>query len=77
HPYIKIIEKKTSNWSRAEAQTLTEDCLNAHQNGCISGIISQIDDMALGALQALKSRNLKPADVPITSIDGMPDAIQA
>ncbi|PYD93864.1 sugar ABC transporter substrate-binding protein [Pseudomonas syringae pv. pisi] len=77
HPDIKIIEKKTANWSRAEAQTLTEDWLNAHQNGGISGIISQNDDMALGALQAVKSRNLKPADLPITSIDGMPDAIQA
>lgn len=77
NPDIKVIEMKTANWSRAEAMTLTEDWLNAHPNGGISGIIAQNDDMALGALQAVKSRGLSPNDVPITSIDGMPDAIQA
>ncbi|MNM98616.1 ABC transporter periplasmic-binding protein YtfQ precursor [compost metagenome] len=77
NPQIKIIEMKTANWSRAEALTLTEDWLNAHPNGGIAGIIAQNDDMALGALQAVKSRGLSPADVPVTAIDGMPDAIQA
>ncbi|BBP77454.1 sugar ABC transporter substrate-binding protein [Pseudomonas gingeri NCPPB 3146 = LMG 5327] len=77
NPGIKVIEMKTANWSRAEALSLTEDWLNAHPNGGISGIIAQNDDMALGALQAVKSRGLSPNDVPITAIDGMPDAIQA
>jgi len=77
NPQIKIIEMKTANWSRAEALTLTEDWLNAHPNGGINGIIAQNDDMALGALQAVKSRGLSPEEVPITAIDGMPDAIQA
>nr|BFD42767.1 substrate-binding domain-containing protein [Pseudomonas sp. FFPRI_1] len=77
HPDIKVIEMKTANWSRAEALSLTEDWLNAHPNGGISGVIAQNDDMALGALQAIKSRGLSPSDVPVTSIDGMPDAIQA
>ncbi|WP_110946914.1 substrate-binding domain-containing protein [Pseudomonas bohemica] len=77
NPDIKVIEMKTANWSRAESLTLTEDWLNAHPNGGISGIIAQNDDMALGALHAVKSRGLSPNDVPITSIDGMPDAIQA
>lgn len=77
NPQIKVIEMKTANWSRAEALTLTEDWLNAHPKGGISGIIAQNDDMALGALQAVKSRGLSPDDLPITAIDGMPDAIQA
>ncbi|EJM88561.1 substrate-binding domain-containing protein [Pseudomonas sp. GM60] len=77
NPQIKIIEMKTANWSRAEALTLTEDWLNAHPNGGINGIIAQNDDMALGALQAVKSRGLSPEEVTITAIDGMPDAIQA
>ncbi|MGY4531970.1 putative xylitol transport system substrate-binding protein [Pseudomonas sp. TE3786] len=76
YPQIKIIEKKTANWDRAQALALTEDWLNGHPNG-ISGVIAQNDDMALGALQALKSHGLSPAEVPVTSIDGMPDAIQA
>ena len=76
HPDIKIIEKKTANWDRAQAMTLTEDWLNAHPKG-INGVIAQNDDMALGAVQALKSHGLTSKDVPVTSIDGMPDAIQA
>ncbi|ACO78399.1 periplasmic sugar-binding protein [Azotobacter vinelandii CA] len=75
HPEIKIVEKKTANWSRSEAMSLTEDWLNAYPNG-INGIIAQNDDMALGALQAVKGRNLSHQDMPITSIDGMPDAIR-
>lgn len=76
YPGIKVIEKKTANWSRAEAMNLMEDWLNAHPKG-ISGVIAQNDDMALGALQAIKNRGLTARDIPITSIDGMPDAIQA
>jgi putative xylitol transport system substrate-binding protein len=76
NPGIKIIEKKTANWDRAQALSLTEDWLNAHPKQ-IAGIVSQNDDMALGALQALKSHGVSPKDVPITSIDGMPDAIKA
>lgn len=56
--------------------TLTEDWLNAHPKG-INGVIAQNDDMALGAVQALKSHGLTSKNVPVTSIDGMPDAIQA
>ncbi|WP_420991953.1 substrate-binding domain-containing protein [Cupriavidus sp. 30B13] len=76
YPGIKVIEKKTANWSRAEAMNLMEDWLNAHPKG-IHGVIAQNDDMALGALQAIKNRGLTPRDIPITSIDGMPDALQA
>jgi putative xylitol transport system substrate-binding protein len=46
HPDIKIIEKKTANWDRAQALALTEDWLNAHPKG-INGVIAQNDDMAL------------------------------
>ena len=76
YPGIKVIEKKTANWDRAQALNLTEDWLNAHPKQ-INGIISQNDDMALGALQALKSHGMSAKDVPITGLDGMPDAIKA
>ena len=69
---IKIIEKKTANWDRAQALTLTEDWLNAHPKG-INGVIAQNDDMALGAVQALKSHGLTSKEVPVTSIDGEHD----
>jgi putative xylitol transport system substrate-binding protein len=71
---IKVIEQKTANWSRAEALTLTENWLTAHP-GQIGGIIGQNDEMALGAIEALKSQNLDPKKIPVAGVDGVTDAI--
>ncbi|WP_310584097.1 substrate-binding domain-containing protein [Deinococcus sp.] len=71
---IKVLEQKTANWSRAEALTLTENWLTAHP-GQINGIIGQNDEMALGAIEALKSQNLDPKKIPVAGVDGVTDAI--
>ncbi|HYG07283.1 MAG TPA: substrate-binding domain-containing protein [Stenotrophomonas sp.] len=76
YPLITVIEMRTANWSRAEAMDLMEDWLNAHP-GQINVVIAQNDDMALGALEAIKQRGLDPRRIHVTSIDGMPDAIRA
>ncbi len=76
NPGVKILEHKTANWSRAEAQSLMENWLTAHP-GQIQGIISQNDEMGLGALQATKAAGLDPAKMPIAGIDGVTDAILA
>ena len=54
-PDIKVLEKKTANWSRAEGLSLMENWLTAHPNE-IKGVIGENDEMALGALQAIKGR---------------------
>src|SRR5690606_41073537 len=53
-PEVKVLEQQTANWSRAEAQTLMENWLTAHQ-GQINGVIGQNDEMALGAIEAIRS----------------------
>ena len=75
-PDVKILEQQTGNWSRAEAQTLMENWLTSHP-GQINGIIGQNDEMALGAIEAIKSANLKVEDFAIAGIDGVTDAITA
>ncbi len=73
---VKILETKTANWSRAEAQALVENWITAHP-GQITGIAAENDEMALGALDAAKSAGLDPKQVKIAGIDGIDDALNA
>ena len=76
YPDVKVLEMKTANWSRAEAMALMENWLSAHPDQ-IDGIIGQNDEMALGAIQALKAAGLETKDFAIAGIDGVTDAMLA
>ncbi|ABG12378.1 sugar ABC transporter substrate-binding protein [Yersinia pestis] len=73
---INVLERKTANWSRAEAMPLMENWLQKHR-GKINGVIGQNDEMALGAIEAIKSAGLNVQDFAIAGIDGVSDAIRA
>jgi putative xylitol transport system substrate-binding protein len=75
-PKVKVLAMKTANWSRAEAQSLMDDWLTRYP-GHINGVIGQNDEMALGAIEAIKSANLKLSDFAIAGIDGITDALLA
>jgi len=76
HPDIKLIASKSGNWSRAEGQAVMENWLSAYA-GQIHGVLSENDEMALGAIEAIKSAGLNPADIPVIAIDGIPDGKRA
>lgn len=76
YPNVKVLEMKTANWSRDEALKLMEDWLSAHP-GQINGVIGQNDEMALGAIQAIKQAGLNMKDFPTSGIDGVTDAMTA
>jgi putative xylitol transport system substrate-binding protein len=73
---VKILERRTANWSRAEAMDLMQNWLSRHR-GAIQGVIAQNDEMALGAIEAIRSAGLKVNSFAIAGIDGVTDAIQA
>jgi putative xylitol transport system substrate-binding protein len=75
-PDVKVLEDQTANWSRAEAQTLMENWLTAHPNQ-INGVIGQNDEMALGAIEAIKAAGLDVKSFAIAGIDGVTDALRA
>jgi putative xylitol transport system substrate-binding protein len=75
-PDVTVLEQQTANWSRAEAQTLMENWLTAHP-GEIGGVIGQNDEMALGAIEAIKAAGLSVDDFAIAGIDGITDALSA
>ncbi|SDS77318.1 substrate-binding domain-containing protein [Microlunatus soli] len=74
YPKIKVLAQDTANWKRDEAVNKTKNWLSAHGDD-IDGVVSQNDDMGLGALQALKESGRK--DVPIVGIDGIEDGLNA
>jgi putative xylitol transport system substrate-binding protein len=76
YPDIKVVEEKTANWSRTESLNLMQNWLTAHP-GQINGVIGENDEMALGAIQALKAAKIDPKTLAIAGIDGVSDAIQA
>lgn len=75
-PNVNVLEQQTANWSRAEAQTLMENWITAHP-GEIDGVIGQNDEMALGAIEAIKAAGLDVNDFAIAGIDGVTDALMA
>lgn len=76
HPEIKVLEKKTANWSRAEAMSLMQNWITAHP-GRIQGVVGQNDEMGLGAIAAMKAGGLDPKKVPVAGIDGVSDAVRS
>ncbi|WP_175772461.1 substrate-binding domain-containing protein [Paraburkholderia phenazinium] len=69
NPGIKVLASKPGNWSRAEGLSVTEDWLTRYGKS-INGIISQNDAMSLGAIEALKLKQIDPTTMPVVSIDG-------
>lgn len=76
YPNVKVLARKTANWSRAESMALMENWLTAFP-GKINGVIAQNDDEALGAVQAIKSKGIDLKTIPVVGVDGIADAIGA
>lgn len=71
---INIIKEQTANWSRSEGMTLMENWISSGDQ--IDAVASNNDDMALGAIEALKSAGIKD-DVLVGGVDATPDAINS
>lgn len=76
NPDIHLLASKTANWSRAEGLAVMENWLSLYGNK-VQAIIAENDAMALGAIEALRSKNIDPKTVPVISLDGVPDAQRA
>lgn len=70
-PDVEILAENIANWNKDEAMTLMEDWVLAH--GEIDAIISMNDNMAAGALEAVRGR-AEYADILAYGVDGTPEA---
>ncbi|MCY1137506.1 ABC transporter substrate-binding protein [Actinoplanes sp. Pm04-4] len=74
-PDIQVVFEQTGNFAREEGQKVTEQLLQSNPD--INGIYGENDEMALGAITALKGAGKKAGDVKVVSIDGTKGAVQA
>ncbi|MCB5411403.1 D-ribose ABC transporter substrate-binding protein [Pseudogemmobacter faecipullorum] len=74
--YPDLVKKgqEVANWDRAQGYEKMQSLLQANPN--IMGVISGNDEMALGAIAALKEAG-KLANVKVGGFDGSPDAVEA
>ncbi len=70
----KLVAQSTANWARDQALTVATDMLTAHPN--LAAIFANNDEMAFGALAAVKARN-KQGQVVIIGYNGTCGAFQA
>jgi simple sugar transport system substrate-binding protein len=66
---IEIIDSQTGNFTRAEGKPVMEAFLKKYA-GQVDGVFIHNDDMAIGAVEAIKAAGLKPGDLKIVSVDG-------
>ncbi|TGE96554.1 D-ribose ABC transporter substrate-binding protein [Rhizobium sp. SEMIA 4088] len=74
YPDLKKVAKEVANWDRTQGHNKMQSMLQAHPD--ITGVISGNDEMALGAIAALKEAG-KLANVKVGGFDGSPDAVAA
>jgi ribose transport system substrate-binding protein len=77
HPDMRIIAAQDGNFTRAQGQKVMESLIQAHGRD-ITAVYTHNDEMALGAVQALRSANRSPGkDVLVVSVDGQKSALEA
>ncbi|MCA8880307.1 MAG: sugar ABC transporter substrate-binding protein [Rhodobacteraceae bacterium] len=70
---LNVIDKQSANWSRNEAQDLMTNWLSTGQP--FDALISNNDEMAIGAIQAMKAAGVNMDDVIVAGIDATQDAL--
>lgn len=79
NPGMKIVRTQSGDFTRAKGKEVMESFIKAENGGKgICAVYAHNDDMAVGAIQAIKEAGLKPgSDILVVSIDGVPDIFKA
>ncbi|MBF9033076.1 substrate-binding domain-containing protein [Rhodobacterales bacterium HKCCE2091] len=72
---LEIIDQQTANWSRDEAQDLVTNWLSTGEE--FHAVISNNDEMAIGAIQAMTAAGISMDDVVVGGVDATQDALVA
>ncbi|WP_460045125.1 sugar ABC transporter substrate-binding protein [Pseudomonas sp. S2_H01] len=75
YPAIKITEEQEGAWDRQKGMDITNNWLT--QGRDFSAVLSNNDEMAIGASMALKQARKKQGDVLVAGVDGTPDGLAA
>jgi len=73
-PGMQIIRSETGNFVRTEGKQVMQSFLSAEDPANICAVFAHNDDMAIGAIEAIKEAGLVPGqDILIVSVDAIPD----
>ena len=72
---MEILDKQVGNWNRTQGADLTTNWLTSGVE--FDAIISNNDEMAIGAIQALKGAGVDMGKVVVAGIDATPDGLAA
>jgi inositol transport system substrate-binding protein len=70
---IKIVEEQTANWDRTKGADLMTNWLSAGVD--FNAVISNNDEMAIGAIQALKAAGKDLSKIVVGGVDATQDAL--
>ncbi len=73
--FITLIDEQTANWSRDEAQDLMTNWLSAGEP--FDAVFANNDEMAIGAIQAMKATGLDMDVIVVGGVDATQDALAA
>lgn len=79
YPDATIVRSQTGEFTRTKGKEVMEAMLKAEGGGEeICALWSHNDEMAIGAIQAIREAGLKPGeDILVVSVDGVPDYFKA
>lgn len=72
YPGIHITDVQYGDWDRRKGTKIMQDIINQHKQ--IDAVVSQNDEMLLGALHVLDRYGLKPVTI---GVDAIPEALEA
>lgn len=72
---IEIVEEQSGNWERTQGADLMTNWLSAGVE--FDAVIANNDEMAIGAIQALKAAGISMDDVVVGGVDATQDALAA
>lgn len=73
--FITLIDEQTANWSRDEAQDMMSNWISSGEP--FDAVFGNNDEMAIGAIQAMKASGISMEDVVVGGVDATPDALVA
>ncbi len=73
--FIEIVDEQTASWSRDEAQDLMTNWLSSGEQ--FDAVIANNDEMAIGAIQAMKASGLDMGKIVVGGVDATQDALVA
>jgi len=75
--HMEIVASESADFARAEAKKVMENLIREYKDD-FDAVYAQNDEMAIGAIMALKAAGIEPGkDVTVISIDGEKDALKA